>query len=179
MSDEHEWSEAERQALARLRVPLNAPANIEARIVGDLRLRGALRSPVWRPMKAAAAAAVLIAALASGAMLDRILTRRSAPGDRFILLLYGGTEDPSRRGEYAAWARSVARSGVDISGEELSQPAEEVWADTSRRVPADPLPRGYFVVDASTLDEARRIASTCPHLQHGGRIVIRAIVSGP
>jgi hypothetical protein len=38
-------------------------------------------------------------------------------------------------------------------------------------------PRGYFVISARDADEARRIAATCPHLRHGGRIVLRRVVS--
>jgi hypothetical protein len=180
MSDEVDWSDAERQALARLRVPSAAPADVEARLVSELRTRGLLRSPFRRSLQTATAAAVLIAAFASGALLDRGLARRSVPAARFMLLLYGGGgESQGRRSEYAAWARSVAGGGVNIAGEELSTAAEEVRANASSPLPADSLPRGYFIVGVSNLDEARRIASTCPHLQHGGRIVIRAIVAGP
>jgi hypothetical protein len=38
-------------------------------------------------------------------------------------------------------------------------------------------PRGFFVVRARDFAEARRIAETCPHLRHGGRIVLRRVAS--
>jgi hypothetical protein len=37
------------------------------------------------------------------------------------------------------------------------------------------LPRGFFVVSAPDLNAAHQIASTCPHLRYGGRIVIQRI----
>ena len=178
MSDDGEWSDAERQALAGLRAPATAPPDLEARIVAELRSRRLLRSPYLRLLQTAAAAVVLMAALVSGAVIDRSLARHRVPAARFILLLYGGIEDQSRRSEYQAWARSVAAGGVDITGEELSSSGDVVWPDAAASLTADALPRGFFIIGVSSLDEARRIARTCPHLQHGGRIVIRGIVSG-
>jgi hypothetical protein len=99
-------------------------------------------------------------------------------GPRYVLLLYAGAEPVAgsadgRRREYAEWARGVASSGVAISGEELTAETRAVGADG----PSGPaaLPRGFFVVSVPDLDAAQRIASTCPHLRYGGRIVIQRI----
>jgi hypothetical protein len=121
-----------------------------------------------------------------------VVTRAAAPGPaaiagpRYMLLLYGGGTPVSgapdtRRREYADWARGIASRGVAISGEELSEEAREVGAATADRSvavapPSGPLPRGYFVVSAPDLESAQRIASTCPHLRYGGRIVVKKIV---
>ena len=122
-----------------------------------------------------------------------VLTRAAATapsaiaGPRYMLLLYAGgtpvagTPDTRRR-EYAEWARGIASRGVAISGEELSEEAREVGAATAGGSVAvapssGPLPRGYFVVSAPDLESAQRIASTCPHLRYGGRIVVKKIVS--
>ena len=34
---------------------------------------------------------------------------------------------------------------------------------------------GYFMFEASDLEQATKIASTCPHLRHGGSISVRAL----
>jgi hypothetical protein len=34
---------------------------------------------------------------------------------------------------------------------------------------------GFFIIAARDPEQAREIASTCPHLRHGGWIVIRQI----
>jgi hypothetical protein len=96
-----------------------------------------------------------------------------------MLLLYGGGDLPSgspasRREEYSQWARGVASGGVAITGEELSDEGREVGAPSVE--PALALPRGFFIVDVPDLASAERIASSCPHLRHGGRIVIKRIV---
>jgi hypothetical protein len=99
------------------------------------------------------------------------------PGPRFALLLYGGetAESPDRRREYAAWARTLSRQGVDIDGEELGPRRVELPSPGSDI--SDP--RGFFIVSAATLEAARDVAASCPHLSHGGRIVIRPIVPDP
>jgi hypothetical protein len=63
---------------------------------------------------------------------------------------------------------------VPISGEELAAESHALGGET----PAAPvlLPRGFFIVSAPDLDTVQRIASTCPHLRYGGRIVIQRIV---
>ena len=174
--DEGDWSDVERAALARLKASAAAPDGIEARIVSQLRSRGLLHAPSHRFRQWAVAAAVVVLAFAAGALVNRATPRGESPDIRFMLLLYGGTDGDSRRTEYAAWAQSVADKGINISGAELSPVAEELPAGAAAMLPTDAQPRGYFIVAAATLQEARRIAGTCPHLKHGGRIVIRGIV---
>jgi hypothetical protein len=95
-----------------------------------------------------------------------------------VLLLYAGV-DPiagapdARRQEYAQWARDLTSRGIAISGEELSEEAREVGSGGR---PTGDLPRGFFVVAAADVEAAERIASTCPHLHYGGRIVVKRIV---
>jgi hypothetical protein len=36
---------------------------------------------------------------------------------------------------------------------------------------------GYFVIGAASRAEAERIAATCPHLRHGGRVLVKAILT--
>ena len=45
---------------------------------------------------------------------------------RFMLLLYGGTDTPSDDGvrEYGDWARRLAASGTEVSGEKLADDSE-------------------------------------------------------
>jgi hypothetical protein len=176
MTDEGEWSDPERAALADLQRPIAAPGGIEAQIVGELRSRGLIRARFHRPLQWIAVAAVVALAFAAGALVQRTMLNRDSSSTRFMLLLYGGDGGDNRRVEYAAWAKSVAAKGTTISGEELSDSAEELPNNAWGTLPTDSLPRGYFIVSTATLQEARSIAATCPHLQHGGRIVIRSIV---
>jgi hypothetical protein len=99
-------------------------------------------------------------------------------GPRYMLLLYAGgdpvtgTADDRRR-EYAQWARDIASRGVAISGDELADESKVLGAGTDVNTTLQP--RGFFIVEAPDLPSAERVASSCPHLRHGGRIVIRRI----
>jgi hypothetical protein len=37
--------------------------------------------------------------------------------------------------------------------------------------------RGFFVISASDFQDALSVARSCPHLRHGGRILVRPIAS--
>ena len=176
MNDD-ELSPDEREALANLKRDVLPPAGVEAQTIAALRSRGLLRAGQVPLFRGIAAAAVLLCAFASGVAWDRSVARTPTVREpRFMLLLYGGdtVDRVDRRAEYAGWARSIAAGGVEITGEELSDTGEEIPAGAA----VGSAPRGYFIVAASNADEAQRIAASCPHVRHGGRIVIRPIVSG-
>jgi len=175
-----DWTPEEQARLKAARVDGVPPHGLEASTVTALRQRGLVKPPKRRVMAVAglvATAAALVAAVGWS-----VTHRPGAPpaGPRFVLLLYAGT-DPvagtpdTRRLEYSQWAREVAAGGTAISGEELSEDAREIPASAGAP-PAGPLPRGFFVVSAPDLDAAARIASSCPHLRYGGRIVVKRVV---
>ena len=178
MTDDLELPPAERRALAEFKRDLLPPADAEARIVDSLRARGVIRQRV-STMQWAAAAALMIFAFGAGVWSGRPASQRNvARSPRFVLLLYGGDSSTrsDRHHEYATWARTMASRGIDVDGEELAAeqievPQPDVASATTRA------PGGYFIVSVATLEEARQIASTCPHLQHGGRIVIKPIAA--
>jgi len=176
----------ERDRLRRARIDPVAPPALEDRTVEALRQRGLLRRS-RHPLMAVAWPTAAALALAVGAMW--LVTQRSssssagiAPGPRFVLLLYAGSDPVTgtadeRRREYAQWARDIASRGVPISGEELSEEAHQIPPGGDAPPAFSPLPRGFFIVQAPDLASAERLASTCPHLRYGGRIVVKKIVS--
>jgi len=176
MNDDGELSDPERHALAAARRDLDPPGRVEAQVLAALRAQQVLRSR-WPRLGLIAAAAAVATAFFAGTMWERATVSKTPSGPRFALLLYGGetTDSPDRRREYAAWARALSRQGVDIDGEEL-EPRRMELPSTGSDIPD---PRGFFIVSAATLDAARDVAASCPHLSHGGRIVIRPIVSPP
>lgn len=110
-------------------------------------------------------------------------------GSLFLLLLY---EDASFQNagshvaEYTAWARELAKAGQLEAGEKLKNDGVMLTSEGER--PAafkDQMTKapggvaGYFVVRAADRAGAMKIASTCPHLKYGGRILIRELDRGP
>ena len=186
MNDEQQdLSPDERKALGAMKQDRQPPARVEQAILHTLRQRGllAVRRRWSLPVIAAAAVALVLAA-----WLGAQWQARRAPAEpihlaqsRFVILLYAGdsaanADGMSRRDEYAAWTHRLAAQGTTISGEELEETGVDIPAGSmSSQTLAQP--RGYFVIGARDVADARAIAATCPHLRHGGRIVVRRIVS--
>ena len=167
-----ELTNEERSALSRLKGDFGPPEDLERRIAATLRARGLIGPRQRRAARWLAAAAIVVSFVA-GAQWQRTVTHPTAP--RFVLFLYEGDTNRSaaRHAEYANWARAVSKHGVSVDGEELAP--EHVSLPTGA-APTGGEPRGYFTVSAATLAEARDVASSCPHLRYGGRVVIRPVV---
>jgi len=192
---QEELSEVENGALRSLQSECLPPPGMEERVVAGLKQRGLLRGGAghrWLQVAAAAAACLglFLAGIEIGARRSPLPSQPA--GDRFILLLYEGADyvhsapgsEHERIAEYSAWARGLRQSGELVSGEKLKD-GEDILG--SRALPAGALLRsqsaraqpgalgGYFIIAARDAAQARKIASTCPHLRHGGWIVIRQI----
>lgn len=194
-------SGAEKRALEALDRDKLPPAELEARIVEALKRKrlitssGESRTPRVLRYVSVAAAAALIFALGM-----EIGSRRAAsPGDgarssgdrQFMLLLFETpgvfqTLPPERSNEqvdeYVNWARGVAESGVNISGEKLKEEGRTLFAGPEgmqiSAIPAGPEERmlaGYFAIGAENFEQALRISSSCPHLKYGGEIELREV----
>ncbi len=200
-NQEDHLSDDEKRALDALAQDKLPPAELEERIVEELKSRQLIissgeprRSGVWRYVPSVAAA-VLIFAL--GMEVGSI--RTIAPDDivqssgqrRFMLLLF---ETPGKFqalpperakeyvNEYVNWARSVGESGVNISGEKLKDEGRALFAGAEgmqiSSIPARSEGRllaGYFAIEAESLEQALKVSSSCPHLKYGGEIELREI----
>jgi hypothetical protein len=77
--------------------------------------------------------------------------------------------------EYNRWADPLERAGTLISAAALPTDST-IWlgaphAPTTMGDRVD----GFFVIRAKDRAGAERVAATCPHLKHGGRIEVRLI----
>lgn len=178
-------SQEEVRALRALREKPYPPEALEDRVIAALRRRGMLRGgtasrPGLRLFLRLAASLLLVG---GGALAGFRLASVPRPpiGERFVLLLYEGAdfhapaegEEAGRVDEYRTWARRLGRSGVLMSGEKLKD-GERVLGGSSPE-PGRGTIGGYFVISARDASRAEEIASSCPHLRHGGSIVIRQI----
>lgn len=184
----------------RLDPDIDPPAHLKRRVERTLRARRfvAPRMPTWFRIAGSAAAALLLVAAGfwlgavAGAAGDSAADAASSTAEtRYVLLLYEGddfrpsADEDALVAEYSRWAGGLARRGSLIAGEKLAEAGILLEAPGGDGVPlrgvdhASPLGRlgGYFVISAADRAEALAIAGTCPHLRHGGRIVMRPIVS--
>jgi hypothetical protein len=192
-SDE-ELSTELRQKLRAFAQGTEPPAWLEDRVVAALQQQGLLHPE--RPRRTVRvqwlATATLCAVLfAAGFLLGK--AQHPAPaepaGDRFVLFVDRLNDafesDPKQEAqlvqEYAEWARKERAAGHLLVGEKLDDEAVELsgTSEVGKAPASTRAVSGYFVIVAQNLDGAIRIARTCPHLQHGGRIVIRPIDQVP
>ena len=186
-SQDESGFEAPERSLAGLPRGLAPRPEVEERIVSELRVRGLLRGskPSASKTRRWLAAAAALALFAAGIGAARLLPARAArpSGPRFALFLLrgderlpeNGPEEAARVAEYRAWARDLAGGGRFVSGEKLGDAAERLGGPPpGASLPQDEI-RGYFVISASSLAEALAVARGCPHLRHGGQILVRPI----
>ncbi len=173
-----------REAISGLQREKTAPAAVEERVVSALRARGVIRRDRGRRTRRVWLAAAAAGLLAAGFLLGRGFPPRPAPGSaspRFALFLLRGAEsvpqrpeeEAARVAEYRAWARGLAGAGRLVTGEKLEDRGERIGGPSSA-APAEEI-RGFFVISASNFEDALAVARGCPHLRHGGRILVRPI----
>jgi hypothetical protein len=159
-------STLEERTVARLRD--------ERLVQADAHLWSAHRRPsVW--WQAIAAGVIFAAGAALGAAWNA--SREVAPlQPRFLLLLHGATTDSAGDEQdavaaYRRWAIGLRDDGRFVAGERL---APEATVVPSGPAPEDAV-EGYFIVSAADLTDATTIARSMPHVERGGRVVVRRI----
>jgi hypothetical protein len=178
-----------RLELARLPRELVPPKGLEARVVDALRERGWLAAahPRPNPWRLGGAVAAGLALLLAGFWLGRQGGNRGHPPavPSYLLMLREGADfnrerwsDARLTAEIIVWAQRRLGARHFVASEKLYTGG---WVLTSSRVAEMPpmdlqdAPDGFFVIAASSDQEALGIARSCPFLRHGGRIEVRRI----
>ncbi len=86
-------------------------------------------------------------------------------------------------GEYMAWRERLAAEGrlaggtklADDGGRWLSRENGQVRVVDGPFSEAKEIIGGFFMIKAADYAEAVEISSTCPHIDYGGRIELRAV----
>ena len=173
--EQDDWHEAERKQLQAL-AHAQPPRELLERVVRELRRGGAFgRRGVARWSLAAAASLVLF--LAGWSLGGRRSTPAPDPRPLYLLLLYDVTptppqEEAARVSEYGVWARRIGAGSLK-GAEKLKD--ESVVLGPAFAGPEEGTLGGFFVIAAETREQALEIARGCPHLRHGGRVVVRPI----
>jgi len=167
--------------LGSLSREIDAPHSLEDRTVRALQGAGLIASSRRRPMAWQIAAALLLFAggMAVGRVSASATTASQDPAQpRYVLLLHDGPvglsaeQEAAVVAEYRDWAVGLRRAGRFVTGERLS----EAVAVVPPAVVSDAAGvRGYFVISAADLDDAKAVAAACPHARRGGHIVVRPI----
>jgi len=162
----------------RLPREMTPPAALEDRVVAALARTGSIRShrPAWL-LPVAAGFLLLMAGFGAGRLVPTIGS--VPPTERYLLLLYGAdaasaSEEQVRVAEYRAWASVQQQAGRLLVAEKLSDEAR-VFGPGASAPASGRGPAGFFLIRASTPEEAAAVAASCPHLSYGGTVVVRRV----
>jgi hypothetical protein len=187
-----DYNDEEQQLFRALDREFDPPAALEQKTVDALKKNNLLKSSfrgttrrVFRFAIPAVLAAIIFAAgLIAGKLSSAEKSKIAYSESTFIFFLLedsnfqtpsGERELKERVNEYRNWAMLLRSNGVGISGVKLQDHQEILNGAKSDAVSESPLIRGYFVVQAGTIEKAREIARSCPHARYGGIIQIRQI----
>jgi hypothetical protein len=176
----HEHDEDDRTvaALEALRSAPQPRPELEDELVTHLRGRGLLSGGSASRFRMAAVWLLPVLAAFGTGWLAGSWGPREPQGTRYMLLLYGGMDDPAdTRGsveEYAAWARQARAAGTQVQGEKLSARDPVIVGSALPAATSSGLV-GYFVIAARDDRQAASLAASHPHVRRGGTIVVRRI----
>ena len=152
-----------------------------------------------------AAAAVIVLSFVSGVVVTKtgtpepaeIAVTEPAPGTHeYMLLMFTEQETvaevpaemtPEERktyeeryqaiiDEYRGWAEERRTEGRLVSAEKLEDTVRVLTSESATSaLPEGRVLGGYFLIRATSLEEAEEIASTHPHIRYGGQVEIRPI----
>ena len=141
------------------------PPHLKNLITARMRCAGAVRRN--RAPRYALAAALIIA-IAAAIVFTQTPAHPAQP--HYILLLYESPDfSGGSREEYSAWARQMRP--LVVGGEELGGGVLAVNPPKTDQQLA-----GYFLINAVDDATAARVARACPHLKHGGGVVLKRIL---
>ncbi len=100
------------------------------------------------------------------------------PALGYAILLYEDEqfiqgEPLARAEEYGDWMRSVSGQGYYIRGQELSDESSAINLPTT----TEHVLRGYFLLEAHSLEEAIGLVETIPHVKYGGGVEVKKFVN--
>ena len=163
------------------------PGGLEDRVASRVMAQLSASSR-WRVILRAAMIAGLSLILFGGGLFLGLSQNKKTSGvsmsqSTYVLFLLEGSQydQPSgtaelqeRVNEYRNWVTRVRKETTPISGIKLQDRSLLLPSGTSGDAPPSEI-GGYFLIEAGSLQSAIRIAETCPHLRHGGRIEVRQI----
>jgi len=83
--------------------------------------------------------------------------------------------------QWMAWFKRLTEQGKAVAGHPLERTGKAVSGKNGRVVVDGPFAEakeaigGYFLLDATTMDEAVAIAQQCPGLAYGAKVEVRAV----
>jgi hypothetical protein len=174
MDEEMDLSSGEKEAFRKLPRSISIDSKLEDKVVNKLMMNNLIKKKMKTKSYITGIAASVIFFIAGFLLANKIQNPgiNDLPSDYMLLLLEDDNFKPTKElpelvAEYENWLVSQSDAGVKITGAELGYP--EVETDY-------PLVSGFFMIAASSMEEAREIAANCPHKKYGGIVEVREVI---
>ncbi len=183
---EDRLTEQEKALFASLEKTAHPPKGLERKVLGALVDQGLIAEnsktyPIVRWIGAVAASVIFFIAgiiYEKSKNMEQIVIE---PTKGYMLLLH---EDASFQPgepmqmfeEYKQWMENTFARGVKITGQELVNEASLVDGQgnvSNLDSSAGKMTTGYFVLEASSLEEALEVAKANPHVKYGGSVEVK------
>lgn len=180
-----ELSAAEKKLFQELKREESPPRSLEKKIINELINQGEIKKTnnMNNYVKWAASIAALVLFFLGGMYFEKSSAAHIVeiePTKGYILLLH---EDENFRPgdpmamfeEYKTWMETTFGRGVKIDGQELKNEATLVTRETQTPLLENEVERttGYFILEASSYEEAVAVAMENPHVKYGGTVEVK------
>lgn len=184
--NENHLSEEEKKLFQELARKQQPPAHLEKKIVQQLIQEGQIKKrtsmQVYLKWGASIAASILL--FLSGMFYGKTSSSPLAQielSKGYMLLLHEDAQfnpgDPQKMfEEYEIWMENTFEKGVKITGQELKAEAvivNHLGQANNFDQNAQKRTTGYFIIEASSLNEAVKVAQENPHIKYGGSIEVK------
>ena len=185
---EEQLNENDQRIFNQLEKERQPPAHLEQQLVNQLKFEGHIRT-----QKMNVTGKIIIGIAASlmlffgGAWYGKSTSSQVsiAPEMGYMLLLH--EDDRFTPGnpldmfeEYKAWMENTHAKGVKITGQELVNEAVLVRRSAPNEIQGSEVAirtTGYFILEASSLEEAVAVAQENPHVKYGGTVEVKAYMN--
>lgn len=182
MNSHEELTPQEQAVLQQLQQPVQPDNTLEEITVQRLKNENLLNTKKINYMIWSMGIAASLLLLVAGVFIGKMIFSKSAseiPSFNYMLVLYEDArfnpEEPEAMfNEYSAWMQNIEQQGITIDGQEMKPSSVLIEqngivqsSDAEKKV------GGYFVLNASSMEEVVAIAKNSPHLKYGGTIEVK------
>ncbi len=178
-------NENDQKLFEQLEKEMQPPAHLEEQLVNQLKFEGHIKEKKMNNIgKIVIGIAASVLLFMGGAWYGKSTSQHVTitPEMGYMLLLHEDDrftpgEPMEMFEEYGAWMQNTFARGVKITGQELVNEAVLVRKGTqniNRGEETTTRTTGYFILEASSLEEAIAVAEENPHVKYGGTVEVKA-----
>ena len=160
------------------------PPELKSKIISSLKSNNMISNSNLPKQTFAILGLLLIAAFSCGYFLNTFLNTNKTKEmvmdnkSKFMLILKNTPEfkeDIAHVAEYGLWMSDLVARGIMATGDELDINGTLLGNNQSNPSDLNTI-SGYFLIETDSESTAIAIANACPHIKHGGQVMIKKVI---